>query len=222
LRNRIQTAPLLVPLSSSYIAPTTISSTPSLSRSPREETELPKLSTLSSIKDKYDKKIDDQVKEPIAPKKQIQQIEPPSKSIEITPRNIQEFDEIIKSTGSLERDEIEQETKAIIKELDDMDEEIVEIEDRVEVSAKKLMDQELTPFERALKFGVNLKDDEIFSESAKVEEQSSEFSLYDLIDRCPNCNSRISEKNLRLIFKGYKIECDVCGSNLEKNGLISK
>jgi chromosome segregation ATPase len=211
-----------------------------------------KVSSLSHLRNKYEKeeKERQQLKEEedknsrrkISAKKE-------KKISEASPKEIEEIKKIIspkKETKSFEYPKLKTEVTSLEDEIDRLDSEIEEIDHEIKKKRRKESFEDLTPLEKALKFGLDLKDEEIFDSGqdnirtedediqivdkkiVKIkqenieEEEEKELNIYDLNNHCPNCQNHISTMNLKLIIKGYDPECDNCGKKLILKELIKK
>ena len=131
-------------------------------------------------------------------------------------------------------------------EIQNIEQEIQSIDRKISKMKTEREEDTLTPLEKALKFGIDVKDEDIFEISKEDEkEQDTDtpqikiinkkiikiaqepetlpserpLTLEDLNSLCPKCGAKISEKYLKLIIKGYEPECERCGFVLKLDNL---
>ncbi|MBD3227424.1 MAG: hypothetical protein GF329_04475 [Candidatus Lokiarchaeota archaeon] len=207
-----------------------------------------RMSTISQVKNKYDEKIAEENKKKAATEEKPSKPESktkikPKKVRTPSPTDIEEIKSIISPKKEAKSNYTKPKKKSITLEdqIKLLDDEIDEIDEKIRTKRKKYK-EELTPFERALKFGVDLKDNDIFEDKSELKEKTqeiiiedkriikineesdekTEISMDELIKRCPECHSKITEKTLKLVFKGYEPECDNCGFKFNYLTLIQK
>jgi len=203
-----------------------------------------KVKSFSKIKQKIDeqKVLKDQKqvpkKEKVVIKTKISELPPPE------PVEIEEIKSILSlktESKTTKYPEIKIDTEIFQADIEELDEEIESIEKEIKKSEKE-KDEALTPLEKALKFGLNLRDEEIFEVGTEsIESQffsdvsemtdkkdvkdditPDQITISDLKSICTVCHSKISIRILKLLIKGYEPECENCGAILKLKDLLIK